>query len=172
MIDTTAQYETLASNIRYGLSRRGHHDATGLEKILNVPHVEAQKLYSGFMSYDVGHLATLADYFGVNPSDLLDENLTVSPLGAEEHVSVECHDPACDFAGRAHVFPKGMEPALHEIRFHGIEITRNDKPGEKWEAYVTNADDAYTEGELSRLIASATAARALMRDLNRAQAQR
>lgn len=168
-MDTVQQHETIASNIRYGLSRRGKHDATALEKILGYTHVEAQKLYSGQASYTVGDLGLLAEYFGVKPSALFSENLIVAPFGTEEHVSVECHDPACDFAGRAHVFPKGMEPALHEIRFHGIEITRTDKPGEKWEAYVTNADDAYTEGELSRLIASATAARALMRDLNRAQ---
>lgn len=93
---------------------------------------------------------------------------TVQPQ-PEETVSVKCDDTACDLYGSEHSFPKGLEPALHEIRFFGIEITRADQPGERWEAWLTNPEDAYTEGTLSRLIASATAARALMRDLNRAQ---
>ena len=46
---------------------------------------------------------------------------------------------------------------------------RVDLPGEKWSVFLDDHADGYTEGELAQLIASATAARALIRDLNRAE---
>ena len=72
-----ADLEIVAANIRYGLARRGQHDASGLAPILNVTGNRARDLYSGRRNYTVRQLAILAVHFGVSPADLLDENLIV-----------------------------------------------------------------------------------------------
>lgn len=85
---------TVTENIRYGLARRGHNDASGLVAVLRVSEAEASRLYSGSTSYTHGQLERLAAYFElVSAADLLDENLIVDerrePAAVEDFTGYE-----------------------------------------------------------------------------------
>lgn len=94
--------------------------------------------------------------------------INMSSIVDLEVVAVECRDAACDFMGRDHVVPAGMEPALHEIRLTTLELSRADKAGEKWHAWLTQPEAEYGVDELTQLQADVTKALAMLRDLNAA----
>ena len=163
---TTAKVlETVAVNIRYGLAKRGFHNYEALVRLLDVTDDHAINVYSGRASYTVGDLGKLAAYFGVEPSRLLNENLTVGVRDVDG-LAIKCTDTSCDTYGGLHTGYQHLDPIVHKINFSFVQLSRVEEPGDPWKVYLTAPEEAYTEGQLSRLIADATAARALMRDLN------
>jgi hypothetical protein len=81
-------------------------------------------------------------------------------------VQIDCHEPACDQFERTHETFLGLEPAVHEIAFHHVGLSKSDGERE-WRMWLTNPQDEYTEDEAAQLLRDINAAKALMHDLNR-----